>query len=350
MSTEDLQHQQQQLQQAIGTLLPAFDAYVSKQTELNQQNIELSHRNLQKDHEKAGRLEREDLCKWVEEEARHVPNCDGDNVRGVREWIASVRSSGRRIPQGKGEDDYIKKLMVRTCSGDLFREIDNYMEKNNRDLVSWKPIIDHILEAFLGPDENEALEDELKKIKQGGREDIPAFNRRFSNMADIAYPKPTNSEKSELAVLYLTSLKKGRIQNRLADREHPVSTLEDATNAAYQEWARMRRSERILNPGRTEREEQPMEVDALTIREQLAEQDKELKALRKKVAERERSAAEQPAKPKPSESRKQTSQVICWYCDAPGHMKRDCKRNQVYWEKKGGERRPLPPDERAIKN
>jgi hypothetical protein len=81
----DNQEYQAQMQQAIGTLFPAFDAYVQKQTELNAQNIELRESEPRRQQQRAEREVMEELERWVEEESRHVLACDGDSIRAVRE-------------------------------------------------------------------------------------------------------------------------------------------------------------------------------------------------------------------------------------------------------------------------
>ena len=66
---------------------------------------------------------------------------------------------------------------------------------------------------FLGPDEREALKDIVKCTKQGPREEVPAYNRKFIYNVDVAYPDPTEDEEKENT--YLAGLKKGKIQDRI---------------------------------------------------------------------------------------------------------------------------------------
>ena len=72
-------------------------------------------------------------------------------------------------------------------------------------------------QAFLHPDELEALKDEVKKTKQGPREEIPAINRRFRFNVEIVNPNPTVEQESDITNMYLAGLKKGRVQDRLFD-------------------------------------------------------------------------------------------------------------------------------------
>jgi hypothetical protein len=258
--------------------------------------------------------------------------------------MAAIRSSCRRVPPGRHEDTYVKKLIVRTATSELFREVDNFLERNGRAVASWEAVLDHVLEAFLGPDEQEALKDEVRNLRQGAREAIPAYNRRFIHAADLAYPRPSTHQLYDLSVTYLKSLTKGRIQTRLADRDPPLQTLEQATTAAYSEWAKMRRADRILKPGQPTSNE-PMEVDAISIREQLAAQERDIKSIRQLLTEK----AAEPAKRQDGKEEARSG-LRCWKCQDPGHLKRDCPIVKAYWEKKGGQRRPLPAEERELGN
>ena len=287
------------------------------------------------------------------EEAQHITNCDGCSVKSVREWIRGIRAAAKRVPDQSTVNSYMKKLISRTSCGDLFEEVEVALNKDDRDLAVWTEVIDHILDAFLGPDEQDTLRDELKKMKQGAREDIPAFNRRFLKAAEVAYPRMTDAEEATITTSYMVALRPGKIQDRLFDHEPRLISLRAATLGAYKEWARTRFRERVLQ---RRPEPEPMEVDSLTVREQLANQEKEIKALKKKLQNQTPAAEASPRTPSPSNSstsgpgKQSTPPDRCLYCGEKGHWKRSCPKNKAYWERKGGPRRPLPPNERSLKN
>jgi hypothetical protein len=57
------------------------------------------------------------------------------------------------------------------------------------------------------PDEQDALRDKLKRIKQGAREEIPVFNRRYLKAAEVAHPTMSaEEEESRLTTLYMVAL------------------------------------------------------------------------------------------------------------------------------------------------
>ena len=91
------------------------------------------------------------------------------------------------MPKEEDPDVYIKKLISWTAQGDLFEEMQVFLNQHGCALTSAATVIQHALESFLSPDEQMALTDEVKKIKQSPREEVPAYNRCFRKAADVAY-------------------------------------------------------------------------------------------------------------------------------------------------------------------
>ena len=356
---------QQAVNQAVSTLFPAFDFYVRRQTELNEAQVKAINDN-QKHQERCtvdsfGKK----IRVWATEESQHVTTCDGGSVKAVRTWIRSVKAAQKRAPSDS-KDHCVKLLILKTSRGELFEEIDDFMNKNDRDLVDPDTILSHVLEAFLGPDEQDALRDELKKVRQAPREDIPAYNRRFTKTAADAYPLPTTEEKKRITTMYLVGLKKGRLQDKLFDRDPRLSNLEDATAAAYDEWARARYRERAMHE--MTREHEPMEVDGMvTVREAVSKHDRaiekyeqELRALKQQLAASKISSpapavpAFTPSTSTPASGKgnlykgKPVNRDQCRFCGEQGHWVKDCEKNKEFWKRKGGERRSLPKHERAL--
>ena len=166
-------------------------------------------------------------------------------------------------------------------------------------------------------------------------------------MAEVAYPNTTAEEERKLTTMYLVGLRKGKIQDKLFDREPRLETLEDATEASYQEWARQRYRERALT---SVPDPVPMEIDSLTIREKLSEQEKEIKSLKQKLA----TTKEKKAIPTNETNQTNTTKsqhnrdIKCFFCHKPGHVKNECSLRDRYWDIKGGKPRSLPPEERAL--
>lgn len=358
---QEQDQQQDNLAVAIGRLFPEFDAYCKRQTELN--TIQIEQLRVQHSDRDARQQKQFDdsVRAWVAEESVHVTSCDGGSVKSVREWIRAIRGASVRAP-ANGTQYYVRRLLTKTCRGDLFEEVERYLcSVGDRDLCTWEEILEHVLAAFLGPDESEALKDELKRVKQGPREEIPAYNRRFLRAADVAYPTPTNADRANIATIYMVNLRPGKIQDRLFDHEPRLVNVQQAADAAYSEWARVRFRERCLQETRSVAPE-PMEIDSLTAREQISQQEREIKRLRSQLEATQRvspmkqkpvSGPPPKASYRPNSSRnsalpKEVKSDTCRFCLQKGHWVRDCPRNKVYWEKKGGERRPLPENERSL--
>ena len=174
---QEQDQQQDNLAAAIGRLFPEFDAYCKRQTELN--TIQIEHLCVQHSDCDARQQKQFDdsVRAWVAEESVHVISCDEGSVKSVRVWIRAIREANARAP-ANGTEYYVKRLITKTCRGCYLYPV------GDRDLCTWEEILEHVLAAFLGPDESEALKDELKRVKQGPWEEIPAYNRRFLRAAD----------------------------------------------------------------------------------------------------------------------------------------------------------------------
>ena len=96
-------------------------------------------------------------------------------------------------------------------------------------------------------------------MRQGAREDIPAYNRRFAKAADLAHPLPCNADVEEaLTELYMVSLKDGKIKDRVFAADPRLVVLLPTQTLAAEEWARQRRRSRIQRESKTVHE--PMDV------------------------------------------------------------------------------------------
>ena len=273
---------------------------------------------------------------WTQEEAPHVTPCDGGSIKNVRVWIAAIKAAKKRAPAASVEK-HIISLILHTARGELYEEIDNCLNARGRDVCSSEEVLKHVLDSFLGPDEEETLRDELKRMKQAGREDIPAYNRRYKKAAAAAYPNPSQEEEKCLARFYIVSLLKGRIQDKLFDRNPRLETLTAATTAAHEEWSRVRFRERAMAYDSPSPSHEPMEVDELTTREKIAKQEREIKSLRQRLASATSYRRPHPATPpraqpvpsvhhhpRPPKPQASVSDITCYSCNKTGHIRKNC--------------------------
>ena len=188
-------------------------------------------------------------------------------------------------------------------------------------------------------------------------------------MAEVAYPNPNAEDLAHLTRTYLANLQPGKVKDRLFDRDPRLVTLDAALQASFDEWARVRYRARV-DPQSTRREE-PMEldvitaddldssdVDAISSRELILQQQQELKKLRAEVSHNKATALARAAKtlPRPASPTIQSTHPTqpatiksgrCFWCDRPGHQKAECRARQAYWRKVGGTPRPLSVEERS---
>ena len=328
--------------------LPALDSFLLRQDELNRQQLSQAERDQFQRTQTYKRFIDEKLRHWANEEAEQITKCDGGSIKSVREWIRAIKAAQPRVPDDEDDDSYLKKLIAKTSRGDLFDATENFLNKRGRAATTASALLKHILDSFLGPDEQETLKDEVKNIKQGPREEIPAYNRRFRKAAEIAYPDANANEEVQLTNMYLAGMKKGRVQDRLFEHEPRLVSMDEVTSAAHEEWAKLRFKERVLNEAKAAAAiHEPMEVDALTTRETIAEQEKKIKQLQQQL---QRNSTQQLTVTSSGQMPRSNPKDGCFWCKKVGHIKRDCPGRQEYWAKKGGEPRPLEPEQRKMGN
>ena len=321
---------------------------------VQQQQI-LRHQSTHKD-KSSTRHQNQDKRDWVKDNSSLIGTCAGGSTRDVREYIRQLKAARKRVPINdinriqvnadqailNRERAYMHALIEATARGEVYEEYEVCLNGHpgGRDATPVDDIMQHLLDAFLGPDECEALKDEIKKTKQGGREEIPAFNRRFKKAASLAFPTPTDADQSYLVKKYLKNLRKGRIQDRLFELDDDLEDLPSVMAAAQRLWGQHKFRNRVIEDHDT-RVEEPMDVSAIEASQKpLREEVHELKTMLKEL-----TRAKKSEKVSTSPSKKT---MTCFFCKKQGHIKPECEARKTYWEKKGGQPRPLPPSERKF--
>ncbi len=252
------------------------------------------------------------------------------------------------MPAGANVDDYMHKLMCATSVSDLLDKIEGHVRANAPGPVAHGQIRAHVNLAFLGPDEGNLLKEEVENIKQGAREDLTSFNRRFSKAADYAYPQPRNADtEEELTDKYMSALRESKVKDAVFEHDPPLVTLQGAMQVALGEYARLRRRKRVQRRHTHE----PMEVDLLedeggvssltnaapTVRDTLAAMASSLRSLQKEMntikGNQPSSISSTPQNHNRNQPRKtngfqRNKGVQCWYCNQLGHFQRDCFKRQ----------------------
>ena len=341
----------------------------------NQQQAEQTHRQASQQAQQAnqqhrcGREDEEDLRRWIQQEEKRMDSCEGAPKRAVREWLRCLHEAGTSVPPGMGNDSAGKALIKATSRGHLYAEYLSFLNRQlNPAAVPVAQVLAHLSEAFLGPDEDAVLKEDVKGMRQGEREDLCAYNRRFSKTSELAYPFPRAGEiERTLTEYYVGSLVNGKIKDSVFDAEPRIVVLQTAMDAAAAEWSRRQYRGRVqqnvpkhepmeVNVGNTEVPRDPplretVEIMAKTIRDLQREMEKMRTtggaagngAGRQANAPRSvpprfsgRGARRGPGPGRGGRAGWQDDRS-CYSCGAPGHIARRCPRNQPQGPQRPGE-------------
>jgi len=189
-------------------------------------------------------------------QTKKISPCDGATRLAVREWLKQLAQAVVYLPTAT-EDTDIHTIIQDTSRGALHMEYEHFMSRQaDRNNVPWASVQVAIREAFLGPDEEEAIKGELEQLKQGATENFPDFNRRFNDAAEDTYPNNLRQPAEDLILtnLYLRALQPSPIVDRIFDAEPRIVTLAGALQAASAAWSRQQRRERVTGHASNEME------------------------------------------------------------------------------------------------
>lgn len=337
------------------------DHYINEQKAERQRNydrqIERERNQLRRQGERDQLQDNERAEKKAETEAKAIPPCDGMDQEALRSWIREVDMSRESTPLTL----YVAKLASR---GSLKRSIAIFksMFTNSAD-ATWERCKTHIEKIFLSPRENDRMKDELKTIKQGAYESIPAYCMRFRELAEEAYktvtdpfglPVPRHKEIEDIILdAFVAGLYQDSMAERLINFGEPKTYLEaiakvseyDANNSRLSITRRLQRT----------RQEEPMDISAVNtppknddiseLKRQvcgLTSQFTKLMATMKQTSTQAaetpragydiRQRQDRPRRPQPQStpgpSHRYTSdgRPICAYCNIAGHIARVCRK------------------------
>jgi hypothetical protein len=110
--------------------------------------------------------------------------------------------------------------------------------------------------VFLGPDEEQRLKDSASHVKQGSRESLVNYIRRFKRIVVQAFPLPWNAEtERKLAKLFMASLLHGKPKETAFYHQPRLVTLQAACTVAQE-------TEHAMNwKASCDKGEQPMDID-----------------------------------------------------------------------------------------
>lgn len=173
------------------------------------------------------RKENADLLKAY---GKTITPCNGEYPDETRIWVDELEVALDSLSKVKGSPAYMAKSLSR---GMMHKEIADFVR--NKDDTLWKDIKKLVRDNFISKNEEEKLRCKLDEIYQEADESIMTFNRRFSQLANKAYP--TTGELSERALikLYIPSLANRSLARKLTLSEKNKSLKEAMTYAEGQE-------------------------------------------------------------------------------------------------------------------
>ncbi len=257
---------------------------------------------------------------------RSVPPCDGSNELEVREWIEAVEMTITK-------SDRTVEIAEQSAMGLLRKELNRWIRTTSQEQLTWINMKEQVRKNFLSANEEEKLRLEFGKMRRNDGESYLAFNRRFRDLANKAYPEPRSEGDERIAIrAYAKGVNDVRMARRLIvdarpkDLEHAMKYVEykEAGNDLFNDL--------------DIREETPMEVDS-TEQNKLAEMQRELQKTKKATEQliarfehnqRQVSGNQRQANTNWGQYKRQpsnTRRIQCYECGGP-HFARDCFTRQ----------------------
>ena len=267
---------------------------------------------------------------------------DGGNLDEFLRWSTRIKSNASLL-QNNGA---AIQLMLRTTLGSLKDEMDRYIldfvnlnPTKTRLKVPFSELLTYLQKAFSPNNDIEHVRETLECLRQRSGETLKLFNRKFRDLAELAYPldKRTEDHNKLLIKSYIRGLVSRDIA-RTVLRASPTS-LQEAMSIAI-DGDEVEDALRRLG----HREEEPMDVSSIVQKqtsslESLSRQlDKINSKLAKVEIQMQQGGTRRPNRRqgnKPSWTA--DGKPICFSCNSPGHISRHCPH-------KGQKNRNMPMD------
>ena len=302
--------------------------------------------------------------------ARDIAKCDGKSAASIRIWIEEVK-------QALNHTDAVARLVIRTTTGPMRKELESFMGPGDRSRFSWDDLKRFVVRTFMSDQDKEELRAELEVMTQKVYETSKDYGRRYKDAVDLAYPLTILSPQNDIADRYiLGGFVRGLLDRKLAERlvrKGLPDTLDDTIKAVVKmEDAEKGVKSMFTVPARQmqstapppPRQEEPMEIDALAnsstnaatsspLEKELANMKRQMTGItgqltqilaaftnahitppsQHRPAHTQQRPAQHSAQPRQPANRPPTSfefsedgRPICAYCQKKGHLRRECRK------------------------
>ena len=251
---------------------------------------------------------------------------DGGNLEEFRRWATRVRSNAA-ILQNNGA---AIQLLLRTTLGPLKDEIDRYilefvnqnMGKSRLD-VPCGDLLNYLKRSFLPSNDIEHVRESLDTLKQSPGESLRVFNRKYRDLAEVAFPMENRTEDQTKSLIrsFLKGLR-SRDTARAVLRSCPTTLAEAMSTALDNDEV----EEALQRLGH--RQEEPMDISAVKTRPPMTLDtlSKQLARMHTKIAKLEIQQGNQYAPRRQRNTRTPDGKPICFFCSVPGHIAKSCPK------------------------
>ena len=189
-----------------------------------------------------------------------IQKCDGELSTQIRNFLYDIDMI---VPRFEGDHKAILKIVTKTSTGALAREIQRYVTDNHD--TNWQELKSHLERTFLSTDESEKLRCVVEETKQAAAETLASYNRRMREMVRRAYGSTLTVDAERLVLrAYLRGLRSVDLAKK-ASLEMPSQTFTEALTYTEKIEAGLERFMALSrNDVGEKRQEEPMDTAAVS--------------------------------------------------------------------------------------
>ena len=255
---------------------------------------------------------------------------DGGNIEEFRRWANKVHSNAAMLQ----DNGAAVQLMLRTTLGSLKDETDRcileFVKLNtgkSRLDVNCVDLLNYLRKSFLPNNDIDVVRESLDTLRQSPRESLRAFNRKYRDLAEVAFPVEQRFEDQTKLLIksYIKSL---------SSRDTVRATLQASPTNLAEAVATAQESDELEDTLQRlgHRLEEPMDISSVkpNIQTQMPwdRLSKQLDKMNNNIARLETQIDQGwPAQMKYPQGRQMHGKTICFRCSNTGNIARpNCPR------------------------